>query len=64
MLDLENIKFESEGHLMANDRCPLPKGSYKVENKGYEEVYIPAVTHKSSGDERLIPIAEMPEWTQ
>lgn len=64
ILDLNELTFEHEGHTMSNDKCSFPKGSYKVENKGYEEVYIPAMTHKATGDERLIPLSELPEWTQ
>ena len=63
IIDLDELKFENGGHTMANDKCTFPKGSYKVENKGYEEVYLPAVSHKASSDERRIPIDELPSWT-
>jgi len=62
-LDLDSLKFENGGHFMSNSKWALPKGSYKVENNGYEEVYIPAVTHRSTGDEKLVPISSLPEWT-
>lgn len=63
IVDIDSLKFESGGHFMSNNKCPLPKGSYRVENKGYEEVYIPAVSHKPSSDEKLIPIDSLPSWT-
>jgi pre-mRNA-splicing helicase BRR2 len=63
IIDIDNLKFESGGHFDASKKWQLPKGSVKVENTGYEEVYIPAVTHKISSDEKLIPIASMPNWT-
>jgi pre-mRNA-splicing helicase BRR2 len=63
LLDLDAIKFEEGGHKMTNTNWSLPKGSYKVENKGYDEVYIPAVTHKPGSDEKLIPLDSLPEWT-
>lgn len=63
MLDLEKLMFEEGGHKMTNKKCTLPKGSYKVENKGYEEVYIPAVTHKAGANESLKSIEDLPAWT-
>ena len=63
MLDLDKIKFEEGGHKMTNTKWSLPKGSYKEEQKGYEQVYIPAVTHKSNSEESLISISSLPSWT-
>lgn len=63
ILDLDSLKFEAGGHLMVEHKWSLPKGSEKVEHKGYEEVYIPAVTHKLSSDEKLVSLEDLPSWT-
>jgi pre-mRNA-splicing helicase BRR2 len=49
---------------MANKRCVLPKGSSRLTKVGYEEVYVPAVRHKPKDQEKLVPIAELPEWAR
>jgi pre-mRNA-splicing helicase BRR2 len=49
---------------MANKKCLLPKGSTRLTRKGYEEVYVPAVRHRGKGDEKLIPISDLPEWSR
>jgi pre-mRNA-splicing helicase BRR2 len=49
---------------MANKKCLLPKGSTRLTRLGYEEVYVPAVRHKPKGDEKLIPITDLPEWAR
>jgi pre-mRNA-splicing helicase BRR2 len=49
---------------MSNKKVSLPKGSTKLQKNGYEEVYVPAIRHKAKGDERLIPIRELPSWAQ
>jgi pre-mRNA-splicing helicase BRR2 len=46
---------------MSNEKCHLPPGSIKVTKKGYEEIQVPAVKHKSFKD-KLIKIEEMPKW--
>jgi hypothetical protein len=38
MLDLENLAFDQGAHLMSNKKCELPKGSYRAQKKGYDEV--------------------------
>jgi len=65
VLDLDSLAFATGGHLMANKRCQLPPGSFRVQKKGYEEVHVPALKAKAFGDtEQLVPIADMPEWAQ
>lgn len=49
---------------MANKKCMLPKGSTRITRVGYEEVYVPAVKHKSKGEDQLIPIKDLPEWAR
>jgi pre-mRNA-splicing helicase BRR2 len=46
---------------MSNEKCTLPTGSYKISKKGYEEIYIPAVKHKSTKD-KIVKIEELPTW--
>lgn len=46
---------------MSNDKCHLPPGSFKISKKGYEEIHIPAMKHKSTKD-KLVTIAELPNW--
>ena len=48
---------------MANKKCLLPKGSTRITKQGYEEVYVPAVKHRSK-DTVLIPISDLPEWAR
>ncbi|KAF6148789.1 hypothetical protein GIB67_038122 [Kingdonia uniflora] len=65
LLDLDSIAFSQGGLLMSNKKCELPPSSYRTQNKGYEEVHVPAPTRKPFGeDEKLIEIAKMPEWAQ
>ncbi|RKP06269.1 hypothetical protein THASP1DRAFT_18681 [Thamnocephalis sphaerospora] len=64
-LDLESLAFQEGGHLMSNKRCKLPEGSFKRVKKGYEEIHVPAPKAKPfSANERLVPIADMPEWAR
>ncbi|CAI0434744.1 unnamed protein product [Linum tenue] len=65
LLDLDNIAFEQGGLFMANKKCDLPHGSSRHQNKGYEEVHVPALKAKPlDPDEKLVNITEMPEWAQ
>ncbi len=61
VIDFESLKFINGAHHMSNDKCQLPPGSYRQSKKGYDEVYIPAVTRKDEG-ERLVDIKSLPEW--
>ena len=62
-LDLENLTFPQGGHLMSNEKCTLPKGSFKLTKKGYEEVFIPAVKYQGD-DKPRVKIADLPNWAQ
>lgn len=65
VLDLEDLSFASGGHLMANKRCALPEGSRRKEQKGYQEVFVPAMKPMPfKDDEKLVKIDEMPEWAR
>lgn len=61
-IDLEAVKFDEGGRLMANAKCNLPRGSTKISKKGYDEISVPAVQNTAK-NERLISITEMPTWT-
>ena len=50
---------------MANKKCNLPEGSYRKQMKGYEEVVVPPLKSKPyDSNERLLPVADLPEWSQ
>jgi len=63
VLDLSDLSFHQGSHLMSNKTCELPAKSWRAQKKGYEEVHVPALRHQPGADERLIPLAELPEWT-
>lgn len=64
-IDLENLTFNQGNHLMSNKKVRLPDGSFKRTKKSWEEVHVPAPKVKPMGpDEKLVPIAEMPDWAQ
>lgn len=62
-LDLESLAFKEGAHLMSNKKVTLPDKSWRAMKKGYEEVHVPAIRSIPSSDEKLIPIADLPEWT-
>jgi pre-mRNA-splicing helicase BRR2 len=64
MLDLANLSFAEGSHLMSNKKCELPKGSFRAQKKGYDEVHIPAVEAAHVEGERLVPLKELPDWAQ
>lgn len=47
---------------MSNTKCNLPRGSTKIQKKGYDEIHVPAVRNADKG-ERLIGLSELPSWT-
>ncbi|KAI9164452.1 Pre-mRNA-splicing helicase BRR2 [Blastocladiella emersonii ATCC 22665] len=64
-VDLESMAFAHGAHTMTNKKVALPKGSFKRSKKGYEEIHVPAPTAPPMGaDEKLVPIADLPEWAQ
>ncbi|XP_014208524.1 putative U5 small nuclear ribonucleoprotein 200 kDa helicase [Copidosoma floridanum] len=65
MIDLEDIAFAQGSHFMPNKRCILPKGSFRQQRKGYEEVHVPALEPKAfAANERLMPISDLPKFAQ
>lgn len=65
VLRLADFEFSAGGHFMANQEVSLPEGSTRKTHKGYEEVFIPAPASKPMGaDEKLVMIADMPEWAR
>jgi pre-mRNA-splicing helicase BRR2 len=56
LLSLEDMSFTSGSHFMANKRCQLPEGSFRRQEKGYEEVHVPALKPKTfANDEQVMP---------
>ena len=64
VLDLSNLAFDEGAHLMSNKKCDLPKGSYRAQKKGYDEVHVPAVEAVRVEGERLVELKELPDWAQ
>jgi len=48
---------------MSNDKCRLPPESYRLNKKGYDEIYVPAIKVKPQ-DTKLIKVEEMDKWAQ
>lgn len=64
-IDLDSLAFNAGGHFMSNKKCVLPPNSKRLQCKGYDEVHIPALVQpKMAAGERLVPIAELPEWAR
>jgi pre-mRNA-splicing helicase BRR2 len=63
VLSLDDLVFAEGGHLMSNKRCELPDKSWRAQKKGYEEVHVPALRPVVPASEKLVEIAELPEWT-
>ncbi|KAI9220719.1 Sec63 Brl domain-containing protein [Blastocladiella britannica] len=65
VIDLDSMAFSNGAHTMTNKSVKLPAGSFKRPKPGYEEIHVPAPAAPAMADnERLIPIAELPEWAQ
>lgn len=64
MLDLDTLSFSRGSHFMANSKCQLPTGSFRVQKKGYEEVHVKPFKHPDVNPEDLIPLSKLPTWCQ
>ncbi len=65
MLSLEELAFENGSHFMTNKRCELPEGSTRKQQKGYEEVEVPAAKPKEMSDnEKNVAIEDLPAYAQ
>lgn len=63
-INLDSLTFNQGSHLMSNKRCDIPN-AWSYTHKGYEEIHVPATKSRPpEGGERLIPIAELPQWAQ
>eukprot|EP00429_Kryptoperidinium_foliaceum_P049989 CAMPEP_0176116146 /NCGR_PEP_ID=MMETSP0120_2-20121206/58331_1 /TAXON_ID=160619 /ORGANISM="Kryptoperidinium foliaceum, Strain CCMP 1326" /LENGTH=2173 /DNA_ID=CAMNT_0017450395 /DNA_START=42 /DNA_END=6563 /DNA_ORIENTATION=+ len=62
MLDLDGLAFPRGSHYMANQKCALPAGSFRVQKKGYEEVHVKPFKAPEIGAEDLVPMAKLPSW--
>ena len=64
-LVLDELAFSNGSHFMANKSCQLPEGSFRKQEKGYEEVHVPALRPKQFGEEeKLVLIESLPEYAQ
>lgn len=64
-IDINNLVFTQGSKLMTVSKFELPKGSFKRTRKSWEEIHIPAPEKaKQSPDEVLVPISDLPEWSQ
>ncbi len=64
-LNLEDLAFDNGSHFMANKRCQLPEGSFRKQEKGYEEVHVPALKPKPIGaGEENVAIEKLPAYAQ
>ncbi|CAE7806857.1 Snrnp200 [Symbiodinium necroappetens] len=64
MLDLDSLSFARGSHFMANAKCQLPTGSFRVQKKGYEEVHVKPFKHPDITPDELIPLSKLPTWCQ
>ena len=65
ILNLEELAFSNGSHFMANKRCQLPEGSFRKQEKGYEEVHVPALKPKPMGEEeKNVTIEELPVYAR
>lgn len=64
VINLDNLVFDQGNHLMTNAKVRLPEGSTKRSFKGYEEIHVPAPKKRNEPGDILIPITDMPEWSQ
>jgi pre-mRNA-splicing helicase BRR2 len=62
MLDLDNLAFQRGSHFMANTKCQLPPGAFRVQKKGYEEVHVKPYKPPEMNPEDMVPISKLPEW--
>ncbi|KAJ3669612.1 hypothetical protein LUZ60_011562 [Juncus effusus] len=63
LLDLESLMFHQGGLLRSNERCILPDGSYRSNQRGYEEVHVPHLKPKpfEQGEEMF---SDLPVWAR
>ena len=64
-LNLDELAFANGSHFMANKSCQLPEGSFRKQEKGYEEVHVPALRPKQfAEEEKLVQIESLPEYAK
>eukprot|EP01105_Mastigella_eilhardi_P003553 TRINITY_DN145_c0_g1_i1.p1 TRINITY_DN145_c0_g1~~TRINITY_DN145_c0_g1_i1.p1 ORF type:complete len:2180 (+),score=716.66 TRINITY_DN145_c0_g1_i1:39-6578(+) len=64
VIDLDTIAFAGSGHYMSNKQCILPKGSFRTQKQGYEEIHVPKPTFPAGEKATRTPIATLPLWIQ
>jgi pre-mRNA-splicing helicase BRR2 len=64
-LDLDSLSFPQGSRLMSDKKCELPPGSFRILQKGYKEVHVPALRATPyESAEKIVKISDMPEWAQ
>lgn len=64
-LDLDSLSFAQGSHFNSSRQTEAPPGSYRIAQKGYEEVHVPALKPQPFAEnERLIEINELPSWAR
>jgi len=63
-LDLESLTFQQQGHFMSTEEWKLRPGSKYTNKKGYQSIYVPAMSAPTDRKKELISIDTMPEWAQ
>ncbi len=48
---------------MSNKKCNLPEGSYRKQQKGFEEVIVPPLKSRPIEPGELVPITNLPAWS-
>lgn len=64
LVDLDSLIFDEGNHLLSTTKIKLPEGSFKRQKKQYEEIHVPPPKSKIDPNEKLVKIAEMPDWTR
>ncbi|KAK7208425.1 Sec63 Brl domain-containing protein [Myxozyma melibiosi] len=64
LVDLDSMVFDEGSHLLSTTKIKLPEGSFKRQTKQYEEIHVPPPKPKNDPNEKLVKIAEMPDWTR
>mmetsp|Transcript_16957 Transcript_16957/g.39591 ORF Transcript_16957/g.39591 Transcript_16957/m.39591 type:complete len:2174 (-) Transcript_16957:228-6749(-) len=62
MLDLDSLSFSRGSHFMANPKCALPAGSFRLQKKGYEEVHVKPLPRPDLSAEDMVPMSNLPSW--
>jgi pre-mRNA-splicing helicase BRR2 len=63
-VDLDSLGFTEGSRFMSQKRIQLPPNPWRKQEKEYEEVHIPGVKKPLAEGQTLVPISDLPEWSQ